>query len=161
MNIIIALKRHLNPLMAFRHHKRFHLHVLEKGQFSQENVQMCENHQIRRADFGEKIPWFFGVSPVLKCTHGGAQGVFPLAVGFEGAQPLALIVALVRLLHGHRLRQFVSLGGSQRPRTAAPQLCTLCEHAVPANPVNPIKLGGSARLRRWCPRVGVVSRDKR
>ena len=44
-----------NPLMvndAFKHHKRFHL--LEKGQFSQEKVQMCENHQIRRADFGEK-----------------------------------------------------------------------------------------------------------
>ena len=52
----------INPLMkndAFKRHKLFHL--LEKGQFSQENVQMCENHQIRRADFGEKNPRFFGV----------------------------------------------------------------------------------------------------
>ena len=32
--------------------------------------------------------------------------------GGEGAQPLALIVALVWLLHVHRLHQFVSLGGS-------------------------------------------------
>ena len=41
---------------AFRRHKRFHL--LEKAQFSQEKVQRCENHQIRRADFGEKIHTF-------------------------------------------------------------------------------------------------------
>ena len=49
----------INPLMtndAFRHHKRFHL--LEKGQFSQEKVQMCENQQLRRADIGEKIHGF-------------------------------------------------------------------------------------------------------
>ena len=48
-----------NPLMAndaFRCHKWFHL--LEKGQLSQEKVQMCENHQIHRADFGEKIYGF-------------------------------------------------------------------------------------------------------
>ena len=68
-------------------HKRFHL--LEKEQFSQEKVQMCENHQIRRADFGEKNPRFFGTPPALKHTHGGARGV-------------PLIVALVWLLHGHR-----------------------------------------------------------
>ena len=53
-----------------------------------------------------------------------------------------------------QMQQFVSLGGSQHPRTAAPQLCTLCEHAVLANLVNPIKLGGSARLRGRCPQVG-------
>ena len=49
----------LNPLMAksdaFKRHKRFHL--LEKEQFSQEKVQMCENHGIRRADW-EKIHSF-------------------------------------------------------------------------------------------------------
>ena len=72
------------------------------------------------------------------------------AAGFEGAQPHALIVVLVWLL-----------GGSQRQRTAAPQLCTLCEHAVLANLVNPIKLGGSARLRGWFPGVGVVLQYKR
>ena len=53
----------INPLMAndaFKRHKQFHL--LEKAQFSQEKVQTCENHQIRRADFGEKNPHFFGAS---------------------------------------------------------------------------------------------------
>ena len=54
----------------------------------------------------------------------------------------------------------VSLGESQRPGTAAPQLCTLCEHAVLTNLVNPIKLGSSARLRGRCPWGGVVLRDK-
>ena len=76
----------LNPLMvksdAFKRHKWFHL--LEKGQFSQEKVQMCENHQIRRADFGKKI-YFFSAPPALKCTY--TQGVSPLAAGFEGVQP--------------------------------------------------------------------------
>ena len=96
---------------AFKRHKRFHL--LEKAQFSQEKVQMCENHQIHRADFWEKNPDFFGAPPALKRAHGGgAQGrVSPLVAGFEGVQ-LALIIALVWLLHGHTLRQFVSLGGS-------------------------------------------------
>ena len=49
----------VNPLMAndaFKRHKRFHL--LEKAQFPQEKVQTCENHQIRRADFWEKIHTF-------------------------------------------------------------------------------------------------------
>ena len=82
-------KHHLNPLMAndsFRRHKWFHL--LEKGQFSQEKVQMCENHQICRADFGEKNPRFFGAPPALKHTHGGCtRGMSPLAAGFEGVQP--------------------------------------------------------------------------
>ena len=41
---------------AFKRHKRFHL--LEKAQFPQEKVQTCENHQIRRADFWEKIHTF-------------------------------------------------------------------------------------------------------
>ena len=31
---------------------------LKKGQLSQEMVQMCEDHQIRRADFGKKIHGF-------------------------------------------------------------------------------------------------------
>ena len=88
---------------------------------------------------------------MLKRTHGGAQGGIPLTAWFEEAQPLTLTVALVWLLHGHKLRQLVTLDKGQCPRTAAPQLCTLCEHAVFANLVNPIKLGGSARLRGWCP----------
>ena len=79
------------------------------------------------------------------------EGVSPLATGFEGAVPFALIIAIIWLLHGHKLHQFVSLGGSQRPRTAAPQLCSLCEHAVLANLVTPIKLDGSARLRGDAP----------
>ena len=99
-----------NSLMAndvFKRHKRFHL--LEKAQFSQEKVQMCENHQIRRADFGEKNSHFFGTPPALKRTHGGCtRGCPPFAAGFD----LALIVALVWLLRGRRLHQFVSLGGS-------------------------------------------------
>ena len=103
----------VNPLMAndaFKRHKRFH--ILEKAQFSQKKVQRCENHQICRADFGEKNPNFFGAPPVLKRTHGGCtRGVSPLAAGFEGTL-LALIIALVWLLRGHRLHQFVSLGGS-------------------------------------------------
>ena len=123
-----------NPLMAndaFRRHKRFHL--LEKGQFSQGEVQMCENHQVRRADFGGKNPRFFGAPPALKCTHGGCtRGVPSLQQDLEGL-PLAPSVALVWLLHGRRLHQFVCLGGSQRPRTVIPQLCTLHEHAVLAN----------------------------
>ena len=62
--------------------------------------------------FGEKNPDFFGAPPALKRAHGGVRGrVSPLVAGFEGVQ-LALIIALVWLLHGHRLRQFVSLGGS-------------------------------------------------
>ena len=64
----------INPLMAndtFKRHKRFHL--LEKAQFSQEKVQTCENHQVRRADFGEKNPHFFSVPPALKCA--GFEGV--------------------------------------------------------------------------------------
>ena len=80
------------------------------------------------------------------------EGRVPCMAGFEGAQSPTPIVLLVWLLRGHSLHQFVSLGGS--PRTAAPQLCTLCEHAVLANLVNPIKLGGSARLRGRCPQVG-------
>ena len=90
----------INPLMvndAFKCHKRFYL--LEKGQFSQEKVQTCENHQMRRADFGKKNPDFFGAPPAL-------------VAGFKGAQPLSLVVALVWLLHGHGLHQFVSLGRS-------------------------------------------------
>ena len=94
-------------------------------------------------------------------TWGVHEGGVPLVAGFEGAQPLALIIVLVWLLHGHRLHQFASLGGSQCPRTAVPQLCTLCEYAVFANLVNTIKLGGSARLRGRCPQAGVVSRDER
>ena len=97
---------------AFKRHKQFHL--LEKGQFPQEKVQMCENHQIHRADFGEKNPHFFGAPPCAKVyIWGGAQGGCPpLAAGFEGAQPLALIIVLVWLLRGYRLHQFVGLGGS-------------------------------------------------
>ena len=92
-----------------------------------------------------------GKNPVFQCapcaktyTWGCTRGV-SLAAGFERAQPLALIIVLVWLLRGRMQHQFVSLGGSQRPRTAASQLCTLCEHAVLANMVNPIKLGDSAR----------------
>ena len=50
----------------------------------------------------EKKSTLFGTPPVLKRTQ----------AGFEGAQPLTLIVALVWLLCGHRLHQFVSLGAS-------------------------------------------------
>ena len=133
---------------AFKRHKWFHL--LEKGQFSQEKVQMCENHQIRRADFGKKIHAFRRAFCAKTYTRGVHEGVSPLAAGFGmGAAP-APIVAFVWPLHGRRLHWFVSLGGNQCPRTAAPQLCTLCEHAVLANLVNPIKLGGSARLRGRC-----------
>ena len=131
-----------------------------KKQFSQEKFQMCENHQIRRTDFGEKIH-FFGAPCALKCTHGGAQGRCPPCGRVRRGTAPALIVVLVWLLCGHRLQQFVNLGGSQCPCTAASQLCTLCEHAVVANLVNPSELGGSARLRGWCPRVGMVSRDER
>ena len=136
----------VNPLMAndaFRCHKRFHL--LEKGQLSQEKLQMCENHQIHRADFGEKNLCFFGTPPALKRTHGGARGGCPPSR--QGLKPLTIIIALTWLLRGRRPHQFASLGGSQCPCTAAPQLCTLCGHAVLANLVNPDKLGGSARLR--------------
>ena len=80
--------------------------------------------------------------------------------GFKESQPLAFVVVLVWLLRGHKLHQFVTLDGGQCPRTAAPQLCTLCEHAVIAN-LKPITLGGSARLRGQCPRVGVVSHKQR
>ena len=63
---------------------------------------------------------------------------------------LAGIAALVWLLHGHKLHQFVTLDKGQRLHTIAPQLCTLCEHVVIANLVNPIKLGASARMRgQW------------
>ena len=88
---------------AFKHHKRFHL--LEKAQFSQEKVQTCENHQIRRADFWEKNPLFRRAPCAKTYTRGCTRGD---TAGFE----LALIVALVWLLRGHRLHQFVSLGGS-------------------------------------------------
>ena len=55
--------------------------------------------------------------------------------GFEGAQLPAFTVALLWLLHRHRWHQLVSLGQSEHPwpGTAAPQLCSLCEHAVLAN----------------------------
>ena len=87
------------------------------------------------------------------CAKTYTRGVMsPHVARFEGAQPLALIAVLVWLLRGCRLHQFVCLGESQCPHTAAPQLCTLCEHAVLANLVNPIKLGGSARLRGRCPK---------
>ena len=72
---LVFLVRSVNPLMAndaFKRHKRFHL--LEKGQFSQEKVQMCENHQIRRADFGEKIHAFLArrVPPHGRVRRGAA-----------------------------------------------------------------------------------------
>ena len=98
-----------------------------------------------------KNPWVFGTPPALKCTPGGgAQGGVPLSAGFEGAQPLTFIVVLVWLLHGHKMHKFVTLDGGQCPRTATPQLCTLCEHghAVIANLV---KLGGSSRMRGGAP----------
>ena len=82
--------------------------------------------------------------PALKCTHGGAQeGVPPRGRVRRGAASCPHIVVHVWLLCGHKLHQFVSFGESQRPRTAAPQLCTLWEHAVLTNLVK----GGSARLR--------------
>ena len=89
----------------------------------------------------------FQSAPCAK-THTGVhkKGTL-LAAGFEGVQLLAFIVVLVWLLYGHKLHQFVTLDEGQCPGTAVPQLCTLCEHAVLANLVNPIKLGGSARLR--------------
>ena len=135
---------------AFRRHKRFHL--LEKGQLSEEKVQTCENHQIRRADFLEKKSMGFWRAPCAKTYAWGVhKGVSsPLAQSSKGHSP-ALIAALVWLMRGRGQHQFVSLGGIQRPRTAALQLCTLCEHAVLANLVNPIKLCGSARLRGRCP----------
>ena len=64
---------------------------------------------------------------------GSAQGGVPSLRQDLEELPLALTVALVWLLSGHRLHQFVGLGRSQRPRTATPQLCTLREHAVLAN----------------------------
>ena len=77
-----------NPLIAndtFRRHKLFHL--LEKGQFSQEEVQMCENHQVHTADFGEKIH-DFSACPALKRTHGECTRGCPLlAAGFGGVAP--------------------------------------------------------------------------
>ena len=98
ISILLQFSTQINPLMAndaFKRHKRFHL--LEKAQFSQEKVQRCENHQICRADWG-KNPNFFGAPPALKHAHGGVR-----EAGFEGAWPLALIVALVWLLRGRRL----------------------------------------------------------
>ena len=77
----------------------------------------------------------FQCAPCTKMyTWGCTKGCFPFMAGFEGAQPLGFIVVLVWLLHGHKLHQFVTLDGGQRPCTAAPQLCTLCEHAVITNP---------------------------
>ena len=99
-NFGVCQVNHLTVNDAFRRHRRFHL--LEKGLFSQEKVQMCENHQICRADPGEKNPRFFGTPPALK-TYTWAWGVHiggTLEAGFEGAQPLALIVAL---LYGFRV----------------------------------------------------------
>ena len=81
------------------HYKWFHL--LEKQQLSQEMVQRCENHQIRRADFVEKIHGFLA-RPYAK-TYTWASSM----ASFKEAQPLALIVALVWLLPGRRLHQFV------------------------------------------------------
>ena len=94
-------------------------------------------------------------------TRGCTRGCHPLVAGFEGVQFLAFIITLVWLLCVHKLHQFATLGGGQRPCTAASQLCTLCAHAVIANLVDPIKLGGSARIRRQCPGVGVVSCNQR
>ena len=76
--------------------------------------------------------------------------------GFEGAQTLAFIAALVWFLHGHKLHQFVTLDEGQPPCTIALQLCTLCEHAVIANLVNPIKVTEyheGRRLRTTCKSV--------
>ena len=130
---------------AFKLHKRFHL--LEKRQFSQEKVQMCENLQICRADFGKKSTVFRGAPCAKTCM----RGYPPSRQGSKWCSP-ALIVALVWLLLWHMLHQFVSLVGSQRPCTVVSQLCTLCEHAVLANLVTPIKLGDSGRLRGRCPK---------
>ena len=98
----------------------------------------------------------FQCAPCIKTyTWGCTRGCPLLTAGFEGAQPLSFTVALVWLLCGHRLRQFVGLGGSQRPCTAAPQLCTFCEHAVLANLVNPIKFSGwFSRIEGAVPQSG-------
>ena len=53
----------------------------------------------------------FSAPPALKRTHGGVhEGSVPLAAGLKGVQPLAFIIALVRLLHGHKLRQICDFG---------------------------------------------------
>ena len=50
---------------------------LEKEQFSQEKVKLCENHQICRADFGKKIHGFL-VHPCAKMyTCGVHEGGVP------------------------------------------------------------------------------------
>ena len=57
-----------NPLIAndaFRCHKQ--LYLLEKS-----IVQMCENHQICRANLG-KNPQVFSTPPALKCADGGVH----------------------------------------------------------------------------------------
>ena len=136
-----------NPLMAndaFRRHKWFHL---KKDNSLRKRSKCMKITRYVEQTLG-KISTIFQRTPCAKTyTQGCTRGVPLLAAGSKGAVPLTLIGVLVWLLRGHRLQQFVGLGGSLCPRTAAPQLCTLCGHAVLVYLVNPIKLGGSARLR--------------
>ena len=113
-----------------------------------------------------KNPAEFRPAPCAKTyTWGCTRGV-PLVAGFEGVQPLAFIAALwikanvQAWLHPSCVLCVSMQCKSQCPGMAAPQLCTLCEHAVLANLVNPIKMGGSARWRRQCPWVGMVSHNQ-
>ena len=128
--------------------------IYQKNDNSFRKQSKGRNHQICRADFG-KNPWVFGALPALNCTHGGVhKWVSTLAAGFEGMQPLAFMVVLVWLLHGHKLHQFVTLDEGQCPQqTAVPQLCTWCEHAVIANlvktPLNWVVQPDWAFERAW------------
>ena len=122
---------------------------LEKRQLSQKMVQSCENHQIHRADFGKK-------STEFQCTL--CANMYKWEVHEGGHLPRGRVVWL---LCGHNCTNLWLWIKSQRSGTAAPYLCTLCEHGVFATLVNPIKLGGLARLRKRCPWVGVDLRNQR
>ena len=92
---------------VFKHHKGST--YLKKDNSLRKRFKCVKITRYVEQTLGKKIQTF-GMPPALKRAHGGCtRGVCPLAAGFEGVQPL--IVVLMWLLHGHRLHQFVSLGG--------------------------------------------------
>ena len=82
----------------------------------------------------------FSVPSELNVHKAGVQGrVSSLKWGLKGHRP-----TLLQHFYGFCIAPICRLASQNwRPDLAAPQLCTLCEHAVLAN--LPIKLGGSAR----------------
>ena len=99
--------------------------------FKSVKIGRCAEQTLGKKIHGvSECPW------TETCTRRGARGLSPW-LSSKGHSPEAFIAALLLLLHENKRCQFAGLGCIRRPDTAAPPLCTLCEHAMLANLIQP------------------------